>query len=91
MPDFGALFVRLCAIGPLLYIAVVLITDPAALFWMRDGAITGMRAFEERLRGRDPLRRVYSSQTVRITRSQWIAVQGAGVLLIVLSFFAIAA
>ena len=91
MSDLGELFVRLCAIGPLLYIAVALLMDPASFVRMIDDLATEVRSFEERLRGPFRVRPAYSQRTGNLSRKQSIALQGAGVILIAVSLLAIAA
>ena len=91
MSDLGELFVRLCAIGPLLYIAVALLMDPASFVRMIDDLATEVRSFEERLRGPFRVRPAYSQRTGNLSRKQRIVLQGAGVILIAVSLLAIAA
>ena len=91
MSDLGELFVRLCAIGALLYIAVALLTDPASFVRMIDSLATEVRAFEERLRGPFRVRPAYFQRPINLSRKQSIVLQGAGVILIAISLLAIAA
>jgi hypothetical protein len=91
MSDLGTLFVRLCAIAPLLYIAVALMTDPASFVWMLDSFATEVRSFEQRWRGIYPARPIHSPSPVRITGKQRIAFQGVGVILIAISLLVIVA
>ena len=51
MSDLERSSSRLCAAGPLLYIGLVLMTDPVSFVTMAENVAMSCRAFENRLRG----------------------------------------
>lgn len=89
MSDLGGLLVRLCAAGPLLYIGLVLLTDPASIAAMSENLAVELQRFEQRLRGFDRVKPVYSAASVSIPKDLRIALQCTGAILIACGVLAV--
>ena len=89
MSDLGDLLVRLCAAGPLLYIGLVLLTDPASIAAISENFAAELQRFEQRLRGFDRVRPVYSAASVSMPKNLRIALQCTGAILIACGVLAV--
>ena len=89
MSDLGELLVRLCAAGPLLYIGLVLVTDPTSIAAMFENFAAELQRFEQRFRGFDRIKPVYSAASVSMPKDLRIALQCTGAILIACGVLAI--
>ena len=89
MPDLGELLVRLCAAGPLLYIGLVLLTDPASIAAMSENLAVELQRFQQRFRGFYRVKPLYSAETVSMPKDLRIALQCTGIILIACGVLAV--
>jgi hypothetical protein len=83
--DAGALFVRLCFAGPLLYIGALLLVDPESFAKFADQAAHEMRAFEQRLNSRKWNDTLLPPRPAHISAGTRIGLRGFGVALCLLA------
>jgi hypothetical protein len=83
--DPGTLITRIIAAGPILYVGLLLIWDPVSFVAMAENFANELKSFENRLRGRHYSERLYSSQSMYVSGSVRITLQGVGAGLSVLA------